>query len=142
LPPNLTDAVERIDAELTRKSKKNMSLTPDAVAGLQEAHADYFADLGQEAIRLARKDRLRIVDREHVERAVARLGMGSSQSRVGNAANTLGGLLAGAGLAGGYGLAFTAGPHSTGEIVTTIVFCILGFFVLAVGLTLTMMRGR
>ncbi|WP_091224436.1 histone-like protein [Geodermatophilus siccatus] len=119
-----------------------MSLDADAGAALADAHADFLTDLTREAIRLARKDRLRTVDAEHVEQAVSRLGMGSSQSKAGSAFSTMGGLLAGAGLAGGYALAFTSGPHSTAEMVTTIALCILGFFLLAVGLTLTMVSKR
>jgi hypothetical protein len=119
-----------------------MSFDPDAAKALEEASTEYLADLGQEAIRLARKDRLRTVDREHIEQASERLGMGSSQGRLGSACSTLGGLLAGAGLAAGYAVAFTAGEHSTAEIVTAILLNIFGFFFLAVGITLTMVRRR
>ena len=86
--PNLTDAGQRIDAELRRKPSKIMALSPEAGAALADAHADFLADLGQEAIRLARKDRLRTVDREHVDQALSRLGAGSRESKAGNACST------------------------------------------------------
>ena len=142
LPADLALAGQRIDAELRRKSDRVMSFDRGAARALEEASTEYLADLGQEAIRLARKDRLRTVDREHIEQAEERLGMGSSQSHLGSASSTLGGLLAGAGLAAGYAVAFTAGEHSTPEIVTAIILNIFGFFFLAVGITLTMVRDR
>jgi histone H3/H4 len=142
LPQDLELAGRRIDAELRRKHNKVMSLTSDAGSALEALTSDYLADLGQEAVRLARRGRLRTVDREHVEQAAERLGMGSAHSRIGNASNTLGGLLAGAGLAAGYAVTFTGGQHSTAEVVTAILLCIFGFSFLAVGLTLTMVRER
>lgn len=105
---------------------------------MAEAHADFLGDLGCEAIRLARKDSLSTVDPVHVEQGVSRLGMRSGQSRSGSAFSTVGGLVAGAGLAGGYTLAFTPGIHSTAQQVTTVILGFIGAFLLAIGLTLTM----
>lgn len=142
IPHNLADAAASIDMELRRKRNKIMKLEESGGEALAEAHADFMADLGRDAIRLARKDGLQCVERTHVELAVKRYGTGAGESRLGSALSTLGGLLAGAGLAAGYGLLFTPGPHSTGEQTTTLAFCIFGFFLLAIGLTLTTMGRR
>jgi hypothetical protein len=143
VPTNLAVAALRIDDELHRRHSSPVTLSPQAGAALEVAYAEYLADLGQEAIRIARRDRLSIVDREHVEQAVARLGLeAATGSALGNGANSIGGLLAGAGIASSYALAFTKGPHGTAEIITAIVLCIIGFSVLAIGMTLTMVNRR
>jgi hypothetical protein len=145
LPPDLASAAQAIDDELRRKPRRVMALTAEAVDALMAAQSDYLGDLGdlgREAIRLARKDRLRTVDQEHVDQAIARLGLTSKEGGLASAASTLGGVIAGAGGAAGYAIAFTDGPHSTAEIVTAIVLCIVGFFLLAVGVTLTMVKRR
>jgi hypothetical protein len=52
---------------------------------------------------------------------------GSTGSNVATVANTLGGLLSGAGLASVYAITFTPGPHGTGEIVTALLLSAIGF---------------
>ena len=142
LPPDLAAAGHSIDKELRRKPRKVMTMTADAGDALAEAHAEFLGDLGREAIRLARKDGLRTVDRVHVEQAAGRLGTGSSESKVGTAFSTMGGLLGGIGLAAAWNLAFGSGLHSTGEQIATIAVCVVGFVLLAVGLTLTVVGRR
>lgn len=117
-----------------------MSFGEDAGSALAEAHANFLADLGIESVRLARKDRLQTVHRIHVEKAADRLGAGSGSNNVASTCNTLGGLVAGAGLAGAYGLAFSSSPHSTAEQMVTLALCVVGFILLTVGITITMTR--
>ncbi len=136
LPAHLSLAATRIDGELRRRPAKRLSLSPDARDALALAHAEYLADLGQEAIRIARRDRLATVDQEHVEQAVRRLDQGAAKGNARtNAANSLGGVFGGAGLASAYAIVFTAGPHSTMEIVVALLLSVVGFSSLVYGLT-------
>jgi hypothetical protein len=119
-----------------------MALSTEARIRLELLHAEYLGDLGTEAVRLARRDRLTTVDREHVDRASTRLGFGES-GRGASTLNSVGGVVAGIGLASAYAVTFNPGPHSTAEIVTAIVACILGAILLTAGVVLTMTRpGR
>jgi histone H3/H4 len=131
-----------MDLELRRKPARVMTLAHEASDALQDFQAEYLAELGEQAIRLARKDRLRTVDREHVEQAASQLGTTTNRDRLSSAANTLGGLIAGAGLASTYALAFTQDQHSTAEIITAIILCIIGFSILSVGITTTFVGRR
>jgi hypothetical protein len=138
----LAKAAEAIDKELRRKPDRLMKLEVNGGEALAIAQADFLADVTRDAIGLARKDRLQCVERIHIETAAERYGTGASESKLGSSLSTLGGLLAGAGLGAGSNLLFGAGNHSTAELVTVLVLCILGFFLLAIGLTLTMVGRR
>ncbi len=133
LSSDLADAGLRIDKELQRTS---MRFSDDAGVALVETHAEFLADLGLEAVRLTRKDRLGTVDRVHVEKAADRLGASTSSSNVVSACNTIGGLITGAGFAGAYNIAFGGRIPSISEIMVTIGLCIVGGILLAVGLTI------
>ncbi len=139
LPPQLASAGLRIDRQLQRR---RMSFDEDAGLALADAHADFLADLGVEAARLARKDRLNTVHRVHVEKAVDRLGAGSGASGFATVCNTLGGVVAGIGVAGAYNLAFNPAQHTTAEQMVTIALCIVGFVMLTVGVSITMIRSH
>ncbi len=119
-----------------------MSFDEEAGLALADAHAEFLADLGVEATRLARKDRLNTVHRVHVEKAADRLGAGSGASGFATVCNTLGGVVAGIGVAGAYNLAFNPAPHTTAEQMATIALCVLGCIMLTIGLTITMTKSR
>ncbi|WP_445163210.1 hypothetical protein ACTXG5_08290 [Mycobacterium sp. Dal123C01] len=137
LSQQLADAGLRIDRELHRTK---MRFSDEAGVALVDAHASFLGDLGVEAVRLTRKDRLTTVDRVHVEKAADRLGPATGPSGVASACNTVGGLVVGAGIAGTYRLAFDSGTHSTTQMMVTIALCVVGCILLAVGLTLTLTK--
>lgn len=94
----ILDAANRIQLELNRKYPA-LRLDSGAADELETAYADYMALVGQEAVRSARRDRLSSVDRTHVQRSVQRLDQGrTSRSGISEAGNTVGSVLAGAGL--------------------------------------------
>lgn len=133
LAPDLADAGLLIDKELQRAKVR---FSDDAGVALAEAHAEFLADLGIEAVRLTRKDRLATVDRVHVEKAADRLGANTSSSSVASICNTLGGLIEGAGIAATFNIAFGGRTPSIGEIMVTIGLSIVGGVLLAIGLTI------
>jgi hypothetical protein len=135
LSSELADAGLRIDKELRRKGE--IAFSKAGAAALANAHSNFVGDLGVEAIRLTRKDRMSTVDRVHIETAVDHLGASSTTSLVANACNTIGGVVAGIGFAGAYALRFGSGPHSTTEILVTLALSVVGCILLAVGLTMT-----
>lgn len=142
LPANLAVAAQRIDNSLNHNSRRPLTLSPDARTELEILHADYLGDLGQEAVLLARRDGLSTVDRVHVTRAASRLGTDSS-NRFANVANSVGGLIAGAGIAGMYQIIFSSDKsHSTLEIAVASILSVVGFVILAAGVTATMLRRR
>lgn len=141
IPADLTVAAARINAELTRS--KPMSMSPAARARIEAVHAELLGDVGQEAVRVARRASLATVDESHVDEAYRRISGGASTGGgIATLFNTIGGLLAGAALASIYAIAFTSGPHGTAEIVTALIFSILGFALLAIGLTLSLTKRR
>jgi hypothetical protein len=119
-----------------------MKLETNGGEALAVAQADFLADVGRDAIGLARRDHLQCVERIHIERAAQRYGSGARESKAGSALSTLGGLVAGAGLGGGYNLLFGPGTHTTAETTTILIICILGFSLLFAGITLTMVGPR
>ncbi len=142
VPENILIAAQRINAELDRRSSRPMTLSPEARQRLELVHAEFLADVGREAVRIARRNRVTTVDQSHVDEANQRIGLGAGSSAFGNVANSLGGLLAGAGIESTYAIMFTNGPHSQGETLTAIVLSVLGAALLAVGLTVTFGRRR
>src|SRR5258708_4964952 len=106
LSQNLAVAAQRIDGALNHNPAKRMILSDEAATELQVLHAEYLGDLGVEAVRLAKREHLSTVDRTHVVQAADRIG-GDSSGVFANVANSIGGLFAGAGLAGAYGIVFT-----------------------------------
>jgi histone H3/H4 len=137
---NLLRAARRINSELHRHSHRPMMLSQQARDRLTELHADYLADLAQEAIRTARRGGVQTVDEFHVEQASSRLGLSQTSGALETTANTLGGVFAGAGIAFAYELVFTAGPHSTTKIATAFIMSIVGFVLLSIGITTTWSR--
>lgn len=141
LSKDLAAAAQRIDGALNSHSGKRMILSDEATSELEVLHAEYLGDLGVEAVRLARKERLSTVDRTHVVQAADRIG-GDSSGVFANVANSIGGIFAGAGLAGAYSIVFTPGHHSTSEIVVTLILAVVGFVLLAAGVTAMIIRRR
>jgi hypothetical protein len=141
LPANLAVAAHRIDDALNHNPSKPMTLSPQASAELEVLHGEYLGDLGQEAVRVARREHLSTVDKTHVLQAADRISADSS-SVFTNVANSIGGLFAGAGLAGGYNIVLTVGKHSAAEIAVTLILSIIGFILLAAGITAMVLRRR
>jgi hypothetical protein len=141
LPTNLAVAAQRIDDALNHNPNMPMVLSSQAREELEVLHGEYLGDLGQEAVRLARQEHLSTVDRTHVLDAADRLG-GDPSGVFSNVANSIGGLFAGAGLAGAYNIVFTSGKHSTAEIAAALVLSIIGFVLLAAGVTAMIIRRR
>jgi len=137
---NLVAAAARINAELTRS--RPMSISPAARARLELVHAEFLGDVGQEAVRMARRASLATVDESHVSQAYERISSGANSNGPATILNTVGGLLGGAALASIYAIAFADSPHGTAEIVTALVLSVVGFALLAVGLTLSISRRR
>jgi histone H3/H4 len=141
LPANLAIAAQRIDNALNHNPNRPMTLSNEASTELEVVHAEYLGDLGQEAVRLARQEHLSTVDKTHVIQAADRIGNDPS-TVFSNVANSIGGLFAGAGLAGAYSIVFTPGKHSTAEIVVTLILSIIGFILLTAGVTAMILRRR
>jgi len=141
LPANLAVAAQRIDDALNHNPNEPMTLSSQAKTTLEVLHAEYLGDLGQEAVRLARAGQLSTVDKRHVTQAADRLG-GDPSGVFSAVANSIGGLFAGAGLAGAYSVVFTPGRHSTGEVAATLALSVVGFILLAAGVTVMVIKRR
>lgn len=113
-----------------------MSLATNAGIALSEVYAEFFAEVGIEAIRLARRDGLETVDRTHVEKGSRRIGAGTGTGRAGSALMAIGGILGGWGASSISAVTFGTGTHSTGEWVTAIILSTLGTILFTVGITL------
>lgn len=83
---------------------------------------------------------LATVDASHVNEASKRVGGPARGSALATAANTIGGVVAGSGMASTYAVVFTAGPHETPEILTAIMLSVVGFVLLTLGLALSARR--
>lgn len=137
----LVESGRRISDELNRKPQKPMALSPQAAEALEELHADYIGELGQESVRLARRTGLSTVDESHVRQAAEKIGgPGARNSGIVATANTLGGVVAGGGIASAYNLFFGSGVIDTPEIAIAIILCVVGFVLLAVGGTMALVR--
>jgi hypothetical protein len=142
LSPNLGRAAHRIDSELRRNPNKVMSLRSEAATALEDYNTEFLANLGEQSIRLARAERLRTVDEEHVHRTFSRLGLNSDSAKMSTAGNTLGSLIAGLGLASAWDIFFDSAQHSTAETITVFLLCMLGIALVVFSLTVTLRRGR
>jgi histone H3/H4 len=141
MPANIAQAVQRIDAELNRRKRHRLALSTAATEKLELLYTEYLADIGQEAVRIARGAGLSTVDEAHVDAAAQRLAAGSSRhASFINVANAFGGVFAGGGIAIILAIAFTAGPHGLQELIAAIVLSVLGFCLLVAALTLTLAR--
>lgn len=136
----LTEAGRRIDKELNRRSSHRMVLSAKASERLAVLHAEYLADLGEEAVRIARRRGLETVDENHVIEACSRIGGPSLNSRITTAANTFGSVIAGAGMASAYTVTFGAGPHTNLEQLAALSLCVVGFVLLAVAVTVSFLK--
>lgn len=136
---NLAVAGQRIEEELHRKRNKPVTMSQGAVEMLEALHGEYLGDLGQVSIRIARRQGLSTVDESHVLDASRSLGSSPTSTVVGNSLNTVGGVFSGAGLAGLYGVFFSAraSEATTTEMVAATLLSLLGIALLSVGITLT-----
>ncbi|PWK90561.1 hypothetical protein C8D88_101579 [Lentzea atacamensis] len=143
VPSTLTNATQLISSELSRDPNNVMTLSPHAVAALKSAHAAFLGDVGQESIRIARRANLRTVDDSHVKESAARLGLQRARkSVVETALNSIGGVIAGAGIASIYAVNFAPGPHSSLENITGVAMALIGGVSLATGLTISALKHR
>jgi hypothetical protein len=143
VPANLANAAQLISSELSRDPNNIMTLSPHAVTALETAHASFLGDVGQESIRIARRANLRTVDDSHVKESAARLGLQRARkSVVETALNSIGGVIAGAGIASIYAVNFGPGPHSSLENITGVVMALVGGVCLATGLTISALKHR
>lgn len=143
VPTNLANAAKLISSELSRDPDNVMTLSPHAVSALEMAHASFLGDVGQESIRIARRANLRTVDDSHVKESAARLGLQrAKKSVVETALNSIGGVIAGAGIASIYAVNFGPGPHSSLENITGVVMALIGGVSLATGLTISALKHR
>lgn len=118
-----------------------MSLSPRAAEVLEDLHSDYLAELGQQSVHLARRHRLSTVDENHVLQASEKIGgPGGRSSGLTTTANTIGGVIAGGGIASAYNVFFGPGIHTSAEFATAIALCVLGFVLLAIGVTITLIK--
>lgn len=131
----LSEAALRISEELNRKPQFPMVMDGRAVDKLEVVHGQYLGDVGEEAVRIARRAGLSTVDSTHVVEAAELVIALQSRNRKSAPVviNTLGGLFGGAGLASAYALAFASGPHSPTEQVVGIALCVLGSILLTAG---------
>ena len=141
LPTHLGVAARRIDDALNHNPDRPITLSVDARTELEVLHAEYLGDLGQEAVRMARKERHSTVDRVHVMNAADRLREDSS-SKLSNILNSVGGIAAGAGISSVYSILFSHSHHSTAEIAFGITTSVLGAILLAIGITSAVVRRR
>lgn len=135
-------ALRRIDAELSRRPKRLLTISAGARVALEISHPEYLADLGQLAVRLARSDRVSTVDAIHVERAAQLLVTGTGPQVLATVLNSLGSLFAGVG--GAIVVDFATDPTKQPVPVTIvgIVLSVLGFTVLSAGIFLSFTRSR
>lgn len=144
IQPNIALAGQRLDEELRRRRNEPMTMSAAAVEMLEVLHGEYLGDLGQESIRIARRHGLSTVDQSHVKDAAAALGSSPRFATVSNSLNTIGGLLAGAGLAGIYSIFFssrTTDP-TTSELAAAMGLSSMGILLLSVGITLGLVGGK
>jgi histone H3/H4 len=135
IPTSISHAIQRINDELNRRPSRPMTLSSGARQKLGLVQTEYLADIAQEAIRIARRGRLVTVDESHIDEAVERFASGKTgHNAATNAANTFGGLLAGAGIAMILAILFTPGKHGNLEIVTAFALSVIGFSLIMVGL--------
>jgi hypothetical protein len=139
---HLAEAGQRINAELNRRPSSKMVLNVKARERLEILHAEYLADLGNEAVRIARQSNLTTVDEHHVLEAYIRIGRSSPASKIVTPVNTIGGVVAGAGIASVRAVTFNPGPHTQLEILTAVALCVVGFILLTIGITLTFLNKK
>jgi hypothetical protein len=140
----LADAARRINDELRRKPQRIMRFDPAADVELEIVHAQYVGDVGEEAVRIARRQGLVNVDASHIEQAATWINAGGNR-RQGSAStvlNTFGGLIGGAGAASIYALAYNPDPHTTAEHLTGLILCVLGAILLTAGSMLELTRRK
>lgn len=146
LPATLAAAAQQIEQELNRRPNRPMILSPNAGTRLSIVHAEYLGDVGEESVRIARREGLDTVDERHVNQAVNRICQGGRGSGIATACNTIGSIIAGIGLAAWYAIFFTAGNnagvHSSSEYIVAAVASILAGILLTAGIVLTVMRPR
>jgi histone H3/H4 len=141
LPTHLGVAARRIDDALNHNPSRPITLSADARTELEVLHAEYLGDLGQEAVRMARKERHSTVDRTHVINAAERLQEDTS-NKFSSIMNSVGGIAAGAGISSVYSILFSRSHHSTAEIAFGIVVSVIGAVLLAIGITSAVVRRR
>jgi hypothetical protein len=138
----LRDANARINAELNRRPNARMSMPKEAQDKLTLVQTEVIADIGIDAIRIARRRGLRNVDEKHVDEAASLLGVGDHDRIWTTVMNNVGGVLLGAGLAAMYAIMFGSGIHATNEILTAWGLSVAGTVLMAVGFTMSAMRRR
>jgi hypothetical protein len=129
---SLSRIIARLRQGLSRR-RPPRDFSEESLALILERQAEFVEELGLEAIAIARRAQSDVVSKVDVEQA-DRLVRASSASRVVVAAQSLGGVLLGAGLSGYVNVIFTKHP-TTIEYVAATVFSVLGAAILTYGLT-------
>lgn len=140
----VAEAARRINEELARKPQRRMRFDSAATTRLELVHAQYLGDVGEEAVRIARRANLTNVDESHVNQAATWISAGGSRrsGSLSTVMNTLGGLFGGAGIASVYAIAYSLGPHGLAEQLTALILCVLGSILLTTGSVLELARRR
>jgi hypothetical protein len=131
-------ALHRISDEMSRRSGKSVVISGRAWDRLEEIHAEYLADVGQEAVRLARRAGLCVVDESHVDHAGSRIAVGiSRRTAVEKATSVFGGILAGVGIAAIHAIMYREGEPNPAELTTALGITGVSAVFLTVNLMLT-----
>jgi hypothetical protein len=124
--------IERLRTDLSRKSPPS-DFSPDAVALILERQAEFVEEVGVEAIRIARRGREDVVSAWDVEQA-DQIVRASSVGRFVVAAQAIGALIGGAGLAHLFVVLSETHPSTIGYILAT-TGTVGGLIALTYGLT-------
>jgi hypothetical protein len=138
----LQEAANRIDDELERRASSPMSLSASANDKLTIVQTEILADIGTEAVKIARRQGLSTVDERHVDEAANRLGVIEKSSSLIAAINNIGGILTGAGLAALYAILFTEGPHGSGELLMAFGLNVVGISSMVWSTTVSYLKSR
>jgi histone H3/H4 len=137
----LDDANNRIEEELKRRKKEPpMVMSDEAKDKLATIQTEMIADVGIDAVRIARRKGLKTVDQQHVNEAASNFGLGNGGSFLGAIVNNIGGILTGAGIASIYAIIFTPGPHGSAEVLVGYGLSVIGSICMAVSITLSVMK--
>ena len=91
----MQEAASRIDKELSRRTSAPMTMSIGGRDKLTIVQTELIADIGTDAIKIARRSGVSTVDERHVDEAAARLGASEKTNALTTIVNNVGGILVG-----------------------------------------------
>ncbi len=133
------EAVNAIELELTVRDVPRR-FSPEAELALHRASGEFIEELGQEAIRIAARDRTHDVAEAHVQLADARIRSGETgRSRLPRILEAVGALLAGVGGGEWVDVVTDASPDTTAFVLSTVLL-LVGAVMFSTGLVRDLIR--